>query len=258
MNRPPTPDGKVHVSHPDSAALLDLANALYTASLRCQLQGFSATDKAGKAQWLSTSFALMRVLVPLGQELAARPANAQLPGVNAGLTFTSLRTLAYLPEAAARPFVAARLHELSQRAHRLAGQANELNQAVPRANLLRALESQREDLLPSTASPSPAAIVAPPAIAAPAVPMAAAPQPVNPVQIARGRALTIHFEGRRCIHSCHCVLEAPTVFKANTPGEWIYPNTLDAESLVAAAHNAPRVPSATSGTTAAPQKDRRP
>jgi CDGSH-type Zn-finger protein/uncharacterized Fe-S cluster protein YjdI len=59
------------------------------------------------------------------------------------------------------------------------------------------------------------------------------------VEIVRGQRLSIHFEARRCIHSRHCVLDAPTVFKANTPGEWIYPDTLDTETLVAVAHNCP-------------------
>ena len=237
MNQPPTPDGKVHVNHPESAPLLDLANALYTASLRCLLQGFSSSDRPGKAQWLSTSFALMRALVPLGQGLAARPANADAPGVNAGLTFTSLRTLAYLPEPAARPFVAARLDELCQRARQLSAHTDGALVAVPWANLLRTLEAQRVALMPTAGAvaPTPAAPATPVAAAG----IAAAPEPVAPVELARGRALTIQFEGRRCIHSRHCVLEAPGVFKANTPGEWIYPDTMDAERLVAVALSCP-------------------
>jgi CDGSH-type Zn-finger protein/uncharacterized Fe-S cluster protein YjdI len=43
----------------------------------------------------------------------------------------------------------------------------------------------------------------------------------------------------RCIHARHCVLQAPTVFKANTPGEWIHPDTMDAASLVAVAEQCP-------------------
>ena len=53
------------------------------------------------------------------------------------------------------------------------------------------------------------------------------------------KAVTVHFEARRCIHSRHCVLDAPTVFKANTPGEWIYPDTVDGEVLVGVASNCP-------------------
>ncbi|MCU0677143.1 MAG: CDGSH iron-sulfur domain-containing protein [Myxococcota bacterium] len=54
-----------------------------------------------------------------------------------------------------------------------------------------------------------------------------------------GSKLTLLFEGRRCIHSRHCVLDAPRVFLANTPGDWIYPDAMSAESLVAVAHSCP-------------------
>jgi CDGSH-type Zn-finger protein/uncharacterized Fe-S cluster protein YjdI len=59
------------------------------------------------------------------------------------------------------------------------------------------------------------------------------------VEVAQGRHLSIYFDARRCIHSRHCVLDAPSVFKANTPGEWIFPDTVSAEALVGVAHNCP-------------------
>ena len=65
---------RVHIDHPQNARWLDIGNALYTTSLRCLLQGFDGRDRAAKATWLSASFALMRMLVPVGQGLAARPA----------------------------------------------------------------------------------------------------------------------------------------------------------------------------------------
>lgn len=43
---------------------------------------------------------------------------------------------------------------------------------------------------------------------------------------AEGRSLTITFDGKRCIHARFCVLGAPAVFKANTPGEWIFPERI--------------------------------
>jgi CDGSH-type Zn-finger protein/uncharacterized Fe-S cluster protein YjdI len=60
-----------------------------------------------------------------------------------------------------------------------------------------------------------------------------------PIEEAVGQSVTIRFDGRRCIHARFCVLQAPTVFKANTPGTWIYPDTMDAERLVAVAENCP-------------------
>ncbi|MCE2968650.1 MAG: (4Fe-4S)-binding protein [Burkholderiales bacterium] len=34
-----------------------------------------------------------------------------------------------------------------------------------------------------------------------------------------GKKATIHFDGQRCIHSRHCVLERPDVFVPNVKGE---------------------------------------
>lgn len=55
----------------------------------------------------------------------------------------------------------------------------------------------------------------------------------------RGKHITIHFDGSKCIHSRNCVLREPTVFLANTPGDWIQPDSTSAAAVVAAAHNCP-------------------
>jgi len=59
------------------------------------------------------------------------------------------------------------------------------------------------------------------------------------VEIVRGRNMTIRFDSSRCIHSRSCVLGAPNVFKANTAGEWIYPDAISPEKLIAVAQNCP-------------------
>ncbi|MCW5637261.1 MAG: CDGSH iron-sulfur domain-containing protein [Rubrivivax sp.] len=40
----------------------------------------------------------------------------------------------------------------------------------------------------------------------------------------RGAQVVIHFDGERCIHSRHCVLERPDVFVPGVQGEWIHPD----------------------------------
>ncbi|HET7864406.1 MAG TPA: ferritin-like domain-containing protein, partial [Burkholderiaceae bacterium] len=107
---------RVHINEPRIARWLDIANAMYTTSLRCLLQGFGARERPVKATWLAASFALMRALVPVGQGLAARPASTVPDGPHAGLTFTPLRTLALLPHDGAAAFAAERLGQLRQRA----------------------------------------------------------------------------------------------------------------------------------------------
>lgn len=55
----------------------------------------------------------------------------------------------------------------------------------------------------------------------------------------RGKALTIHFDGGKCIHARNCVMSAPAVFKANVTGPWIDPDAAAAEELAAVAKNCP-------------------
>lgn len=235
MNAPPTPAGKVHVNHPENARWLDVGNALYTTSLRCLLQAFSATDRRAKAGWLSSSFALMRALVPVGQALAARPATSDEQGPRGGLTFTPLRTLTTLPSTCAPSFVAERIGELRARALELGpAQASADDRALWHA--AAQLLAQQEAMLLSvsgTAAPRPAVPESASSVAEPAV-----GTPL-PTEVVKGRALTVVFEGRRCIHSRHCVLEAPTVFKANMPGAWIDPDAVPAALLVGVAQRCP-------------------
>lgn len=234
---------RVHISEPRIAKWLDIGNALYTTSLRCLLQGFSVRTRAEKATWLSASFALMRALVPVGEGLAARPATVDAGGPHAGLTFTPLRTLAALPQHGAAAWVAERLGQLRHRAIELpvvpvAGESVGTWTAV-----IELLAQQQAALaaLAALAAPGdvlPVAAAAP--VPAPAPPSASPPVPAaQPVEVVRGRELSIAFEARRCIHSRHCVLDAPSVFKANTPGTWIHPDTLPAEALVGVALSCP-------------------
>jgi CDGSH-type Zn-finger protein/uncharacterized Fe-S cluster protein YjdI len=55
----------------------------------------------------------------------------------------------------------------------------------------------------------------------------------------RGKHLTIHFDGARCVHSRQCVLGAPRVFKANVVGPWIDPDAMPADELIAIAKQCP-------------------
>ena len=240
MNAPiHSADQRVHVSEPRIARWLDIGNAMYTTSLRCLVQGFSVRERREKAAWLASSFALMRALVPIGEGLAARPATTDAGSPHAGLTFTPLRTLATLPSHGAAGLVAERLGQLRQRALELpvtpvAGEDPDAWSAV-----IELLAQQQAALIALAEQPN-AVSAAPEAAASPAPAPTPAPALVeSTVEVARGRHLSVHFEARRCIHSRHCVLDAPSVSKANTPGQWIYPDTVSAEALVGVALSCP-------------------
>jgi len=55
----------------------------------------------------------------------------------------------------------------------------------------------------------------------------------------RGQRVVVRFDGSRCIHSRHCVLGQPNVFRANTQGPWIFPDGATAEAVIEVAHACP-------------------
>ena len=59
------------------------------------------------------------------------------------------------------------------------------------------------------------------------------------IETVRGPQATIHFNGARCIHSRHCVLDRPDVFVPNVEGEWIHPERASGEQIAALAANCP-------------------
>jgi CDGSH-type Zn-finger protein/uncharacterized Fe-S cluster protein YjdI len=142
--------------------------------------------------------------------------------------------LAARPAGRAAAVVAERLGQLRARALELplalvAGETASHWQAV-----IDLLAQQQANL--AALAGAPIAVAPPPAAAAPAAAPASAPQPV---EVVRGGALTIVFNGQRCIHSRHCVLDAPAVFKANTPGQWITPDAMPVEAVIGVAHACP-------------------
>ena len=225
---------RVHISGPRIARWLDIGNALYTTSLRCLVQGFDATDRAVKATWLRASFALMRAIVPVGQGLASRPADDLDPSVHAGLSFTPLRTLARLPESGAAAFVAERLDQLRERATELPLELVAGESAAVWQGVIDTLAEQRARLLgiSSLRRGQPAAAQA-------SAPVDVRSSTTAAVEHSVGKDVSITFDAARCIHSRHCVLDAPAVFRANTPGEWLHPDAMPAETVVAVAANCP-------------------
>jgi CDGSH-type Zn-finger protein/uncharacterized Fe-S cluster protein YjdI len=48
----------------------------------------------------------------------------------------------------------------------------------------------------------------------------------------KGRDVTIHFDGKKCIHSRNCVLSHPEVFVPNVKGDWIRPDAAPADEVI--------------------------
>ncbi len=233
--RPPLDKAnRVHVNSHEAAPVLDLANSLYGHMVRCLVQAFGrgAEDAEGKRFFVDMAIDLMEQLPAIGSYLASLPANHTHPGVNAGITFTTLRDTTRLPPGSAeKRMMAERVAEIAKHArhvfpagHELAGVADTLDKLVARFAVTNLKTVGAEHPLPP-----------------PPPPAKADDQPASggACEVARGRQIDISFDGVRCIHARFCVLGAPTVFKANTPGEWIFPDTMETEALVRVAQNCP-------------------
>jgi CDGSH-type Zn-finger protein/uncharacterized Fe-S cluster protein YjdI len=55
----------------------------------------------------------------------------------------------------------------------------------------------------------------------------------------QGAKISVSFDGAKCIHSRHCVLNLPKVFIANAEGPWIQPDNTDVEELKRVIRNCP-------------------
>ncbi len=225
MNTPLDSAHRVHINGPEAARVLDLANSIYGHTLRCLVQawGRGSNDIADKRLFIDASIDLMMLLDPVGSYLASLPAGPDHPGVNAGVTFTMLRDVARLPPGPGeKQVVEERLVEIAHHARRLFPADHELAHvagAVERIADRFGLETVKTVVAARQKAPTPAV--------APADDPAA-----GAVETAEGHDLVLRFDGKRCIHARFCVLGAPDVFKANTPGTWIFPDAMDTEALV--------------------------
>jgi len=128
--RPPVgAERLIHINSHEASGPLDLANSIYGHMLRCLVQSFGrgAGDEEGKGFFVGTAIGLMELLPPIGRYLASLPANHQHPGVNAGVTFTTLRDVSRLPHGPGeKRMMAERVAELSKHAHHLFPPGHEL------------------------------------------------------------------------------------------------------------------------------------
>ncbi|MGB6228498.1 MAG: ferritin-like protein [Litorimonas sp.] len=102
MRRPPTPDGKVWVTHHDGARVLDLANALYVQQLRLLSQAFGRAEPfepggvSEKQVLINAATDLMYAMTPAAEALTTFPAYDGAD-CHAGMTFAMVRGMSPLP-----------------------------------------------------------------------------------------------------------------------------------------------------------------
>jgi CDGSH-type Zn-finger protein/uncharacterized Fe-S cluster protein YjdI len=170
------------------------------------------------------------------------------PALTAGLSFE-------LPGSSGQLVQQCAARILGERAAELGGATRRLAPTVPLADVadeLDALARRFEALHLRFEEPLGAAVdrvvrvsVPPaedavPAMAAPAAEVPRATSAAYEPEVVDTPSITIRFDGHRCVHSRHCLLEAPTAFIGNsTRGHWIHPEAATVEQCVHAARNCP-------------------
>ena len=236
---------RTRIVDPLASRVVDLANSIYALMVRALSQVFAPTPlptqlRSALAATTTTLMATMSRVADVATRLPADPSvseetaapNFELPGSSGQL----------VQQCAARI--------LGERCAELAGAARKLAAAVPLfdvADDLDALARRYEDLHARFETAIGAAVdriasvnpVAPVDTAPVSGEMPHATAGDAGIDAASTDAITLRFDGRRCIHSRHCVLEAPTVFLANTPGAWIHPEATTVEHCVHVARSCP-------------------
>ena len=236
--RPPVRrEGRVWLENEEAIATVDLANACYALMLRLVAYSYVLLRPIPeKLLAIDLAMGLMRAVTLLGERAARLPAGPSNPDCNAGMSFTSLRDAApLLPGSSASQFFVERLAMLAEAAAALATNGDKRVSAASR-QLLDLSQRAASELEGMSNVPQPISTPQNIEIIPIVVPT---PTPTAGLEISEGEKLTILFEGKKCIHSRFCVTGAPNVFLANVEGPWIHPNAMDAESLVAIAHECP-------------------
>jgi CDGSH-type Zn-finger protein/uncharacterized Fe-S cluster protein YjdI len=239
MRKPATETGVLWIDAEPAASIVDVGNALYAFMLRSLGALFSPVSLAPGARSLSVAATTlaMRTLSPIAELLTTLPASTTHDGVTAGLTFTMSRSITPMPEprGAFRALAeGARGIVDGMRTHIVPRDAS----FAPAAASLEVLANELAALADAAPAPSfdGASTVATTVAAARKAPLE---YTSGAIETARGESVLLRFEAKRCIHSRHCVLDAPTVFLANVKGPWLYPDTVDAEYLAHVARTCP-------------------
>ncbi len=236
MRRPPIPEGKVWIELQPAADLLDLVNATYTLMLRMLVQSYAETrGLVVQRALVDAAVDLMFAISPVASHLTTLPANAESPDCTAGMSFAMNRVVTATPaDGITDTVLIERCDEIVRAATRLLPSSSPLGAT---AVFLTKIRTRLAEGLTAMKVEQPASHAP---VAAPPLPKAIpVPTVVNGVESIEGKALTLIYEGKRCIHARHCVLGTPTVFKANVVGPWIDPDTVSAEQVVITAHMCP-------------------
>jgi CDGSH-type Zn-finger protein/uncharacterized Fe-S cluster protein YjdI len=223
------------IGNPATARIVDLGDALYALMMRTFAQVFSPAPlpKGLRAGLGAEATQLMRLMSDVGEAVTRLPAGPGLPG--AGLTFALGVSSGQLVQRCAAQILGERARELAEAAARMkpgrlvADIAGRLSALAERFTSLHEAYEEHLSVAVDAVARAGGQPASPP-------PSSASGDDPN---VASTEAITLRFDTRRCIHSRHCVLGAPSVFLANVQGPWLHPETVPTETCVAIAHTCP-------------------
>ena len=236
---------RVHVVEPLAGKVLDLGNSIYALMIRSLSQVFAPAPlpRDLRVALAASTTVLMSTMARVAEVATRLPIDAAKDRSTAAPNFELPGSAGALVQTCAARILGERSAELGAAARRLAD-------VVPLAEVASDLDrlAQRfEGMHLRFEEPLGNAVDRVAHLDVPATPVGVAASTVelphakaaDTPDVAWTGTITLRFDGRRCIHSRHCVLEAPGVFRANTPGAWIHPEAASVEQCVHVAHNCP-------------------
>jgi len=161
MRRPPTPNGKVWITHPDAARIVDYVNALYIQQLRLLSQAFGRPGEAYEKQVLvNAATDLMYAMTPAAEALTTYPAQedmADATACNAGMTFAMVRGMSPLPIGTEWQVLNCRFNELVEGGERLRGFHTKIDRSLDMLNGVAATFARHVEIICSDSNSETAA-----------------------------------------------------------------------------------------------------
>jgi CDGSH-type Zn-finger protein/uncharacterized Fe-S cluster protein YjdI len=236
---------RVRVVEPLAGQVIDLGNSVYALMIRALSQVFAPAPlpRDLRVELAASTTVLMSTMARVAEVATRLPINAAKDRSTAAPNFELPGSAGALVQTCAARILGERSSELGVAARRLA-------RVVPLlevASDLDRLAQRFEEMHLRFEEPLGDAVDRVAHLDVPATPVGVAAstaelphaKTADAPDVVSTETITLRFDGRRCIHSRHCVLEAPGVFRANTPGAWIHPEAASVEHCVHVAHNCP-------------------
>ncbi len=231
-------DDVTRIAEPLASKVVDLGNAVYALTMRVFAQIFAPAPlpRELRVEFSVAATELMYVMRIVAEAATLLPLDPARPGVKAGLTFSLPHSAGQLVQRCAAQILSERAAELGcaadklaakvplpgvgERLHELAKRFGEMHECFEEHLSIAVDQVAKVEAVRTRVSPP-------------------SQDTSDDPNVAHGKDITIRFDTQRCIHSRHCVLDAPQVFQANTPGKWLHPEAASVEHIIRVAQTCP-------------------